>query len=94
VATKNTTISNNDNCQLTTLVNSASTAPLIGLPQKDAEFCHTSNILLVGHQRRHALLWLYFNSSAGGWGSSAGWSLVGWYTIGVSGLLGGFPPKG
>jgi hypothetical protein len=47
-ATKKTTIGNTDNCQLTTLVNSASTAPPIGLPQKGAKFCHTLNILLVG----------------------------------------------
>jgi hypothetical protein len=46
-ATKKTTISNTDNCQLTTWVNSASTAPPIGLPPKGAESCHTSNRLLV-----------------------------------------------
>jgi hypothetical protein len=63
-ATKKTTISNTDDCRLTTLVNSASTALPIGLPPKMAEFCHTSNRLLVGHQRRRALLRLYFNSSA------------------------------
>ncbi len=40
------------------------TAPPIGLPPKGVKFCHTSNILLVGRLRRHALLWLYFNSSA------------------------------
>jgi hypothetical protein len=46
-----------------TLVNSASMALLIGLPPKGAKFCHTLNILLVGHQRRPALSRLYFNSS-------------------------------
>jgi hypothetical protein len=46
---KKITISNTDNFQITTLVNSASTAPLIGLPPKGAKFCHTSNRLLVGH---------------------------------------------
>ncbi len=37
-ATKKTTISNTDDCQLKTLVNSASTAPPTGLPPKGAEF--------------------------------------------------------
>jgi hypothetical protein len=45
---KKTTICNTDDRQLMTLVNSASTVPLIGLPLKGAEFCHTLNILLVG----------------------------------------------
>jgi hypothetical protein len=35
-------------CQYKILINSASTAPLIGLPPKGAEFYHTSNIMLVG----------------------------------------------
>jgi hypothetical protein len=48
-ATKKTTISNTDNCQLMILVNSTSTAVLIGLPPVLAKFCHTLNILLVGH---------------------------------------------
>jgi hypothetical protein len=38
-------------------------APPNGLPPKEAKFCHTSNILLVGHQCRRALWGLYFNSS-------------------------------
>jgi hypothetical protein len=63
---KKTTIGNTDNRQFRTIVNSASTAAPIGLPPKMAEFCHTFNLLLEGHQRRHALLWLYFNSSAVG----------------------------
>jgi hypothetical protein len=48
-AMKKTIIGNTDDCRLTTLVNSASTVALMGLPPKMAEFCHTSNILLVGH---------------------------------------------
>ncbi len=70
-ATKKTTISNTDDCQLTicltTLVNSASMAPPIGLLPKMAKFCHTSNRLLVGRWCRRAPLWLYFNSSANSW---------------------------
>ncbi len=65
-AAKKTTIGDTDNCQLMTLVNSASTAPPIGLPPKRAKFCHTSYILLVGRQCRCALLWLYFHSSVAG----------------------------
>ncbi len=65
-AMKKTTIGDTDDRQLTTLVNSASMAAPIGLPLKGAKFCHTSNRLLVGRQRRCALLWLYFNSSAVG----------------------------
>jgi hypothetical protein len=45
---KKTTIGNHHYCQLTTLVNSTSTAPPIGLLPKGAELCHTLNILLVG----------------------------------------------
>jgi hypothetical protein len=45
---KKTSIGDTDD-QLTTLVNSPSTAPPIGLPPKMAEFCHTSKLLLVGH---------------------------------------------
>jgi hypothetical protein len=48
-ATQKTTIGNTDNRRLTTLVNSTSMAPPIGLQPKGAEFYHTSNILLVGH---------------------------------------------
>jgi hypothetical protein len=91
-----TTIGNTDNCQQTTLVNSASTALPIFLPPKMAKFCHTSNRLLVGHQCRHALSRLYFNSSASSrsvdWsvgqlvGQLVGLSLVGWSTIRVPGL--------
>jgi hypothetical protein len=44
-AMKKTTIGNTDDCRLTTLVNSASTAPPIGLPPKGAKFCHTYNRL-------------------------------------------------
>jgi hypothetical protein len=54
--TKETTIINTDNCGLTTLVNSASTAPPISLLPKDAEFCHTSNILFVGHVIGHGIM--------------------------------------
>jgi hypothetical protein len=64
---KTTTIRNTDNHRLTTLVNSASMAAPIGLPPKMAEFCHTSNRLLVGGWCRRALSLLYFNSSANGW---------------------------
>jgi hypothetical protein len=45
---KKKTIGNTDDFQLLTLVNSASTVLLIGLPPKLAKFCHTSNRLLVG----------------------------------------------
>ncbi len=79
-ATKKTTIGDTDDCGLTTLVNSASTAPLIGLPPKGAKFCHTLDILLVGCLCRRALWWLYFNFSVVG-------RLVGlWSTIRVAGL--------
>ena len=80
VATKKTTISDSDDCQL------------IGLPPKMAEFCHTLNILLVGHWRRRALRRLYFNST---WlvGQSVSWS-VSW-SVGNKGCraLGGFLQK-
>jgi hypothetical protein len=49
---------NTDNCGLMTLVSSASTALPIELLPKMAKFCHTSNRLLVGHQRHRALLQL------------------------------------
>ncbi len=79
---KKTTIGNTEDCRLTTLVNSTSTAPPIGLPSKGANFCHTSNILLVGHQCRIALWQLYFNSSEVG--RLVGWALVGWSTIKIA----------
>jgi hypothetical protein len=44
------TIGDTDDRRFTTIVNSASTALLIGLPPKGAKFRHTSNRLLVGHQ--------------------------------------------
>jgi hypothetical protein len=48
-AMKNKTIDDTDDRQFMTLVNNASTMVPIGLPPKMAEFCHTSNRLLVGH---------------------------------------------
>ncbi len=97
-AMKKTTISNCQYCWLTSLVNSTSTAPPIGLPPKGAKFCHTLNILLVGHWCCRVLLRLYFNSSAAGCWSVIGWSvgwLVGWSTVYNKGCgaLGAFPPK-
>jgi hypothetical protein len=73
---------------LRTLVNSTSTASLIGLPPKGAEFCHTSNRLLVGRCHHRALLRLYFNSSAVScWLFVDHWlSVVGWSTIRVNRL--------
>jgi hypothetical protein len=71
-ATQKTTNCNTDDCQLTTLVNSASTVPPIGLLSKGAGFCHPSNILLVGHWRRRALWRLYFNSSVSVIGQTVG----------------------
>jgi hypothetical protein len=65
-ATKTKPIGDDDNRRFTIIVNSTSTAALIGLPPKMAEFCHTPNRLLLGHQCRRALLWLYFNSTATG----------------------------
>ncbi len=64
---KKMTIGNTDDCRLTPLVNSASTVLSISLPLKRAKFCHTLNILLVGHQHHCALWQLYFNSSAVSW---------------------------
>ncbi len=79
-ATKTTTNGNTDDRQFMTIVNSASTAALIGLPPKMAKFCHTSNRLLVGCQRCCALLRLYFNSSAVGRSLVVGHLLlVGWW---------------
>ncbi len=63
---KKTMISNTDDCQLRTLVNSASMAAPIGLLPKGAKFCHTLNLLVVGHQCHRAPWQLYFNSSGGG----------------------------
>ncbi len=57
-------IGNTDNHRLMTLANSASMAAPIGLLPKGAKFCLISNRLLVGRQCHHALLRLYFNSSA------------------------------
>ena len=65
-ATKTKPIGDDDDCRFTIIVNSASTAVPIGLPPKMAEFCHTSNRLLLGRQCCRALLRLYFNSSATG----------------------------
>ncbi len=59
---KNTLIGNTDDFRLTTLVNRA-----IGLPSKMAKFCHNSNRLLVGRQRRRSLLQLYFDSPVSNW---------------------------
>ncbi len=81
VATKTKPIGNYDNCQFTTIVNSASTAVPIGLPLKMAKFCHTSNRLLVGCQCHRALWRLYFNSSA-----VSQLLVIGWSTIRVPGL--------
>jgi hypothetical protein len=84
-ATKKT-IGNRQYSQITTLVNSASTALPIGLPPKGAKFCQTSNILLVRRRCRCALLWLYFNSSAAGhlvagWLLVHCWSVVDWLSV-------------
>ncbi len=90
VLLRQTTIGNTDNHQFMTIINSTSTAVPIGLPPKMAKFCHTSNRLLVGRQRRRALWRLYFNSSA------MSWSVVGHWLVHNKGsrALGGFPPKG
>ncbi len=66
-ATKTKPIGDCDDRRFTIIVNSISMAAPIGLPPKMAEFCHTSNRLLLGCQRCRALLRLYFNSSATGW---------------------------
>ncbi len=66
-AMEKSTIGNTGDCGLTTLVNSTSMVPPIGLPPKMAEFCHNSNRLLLGCWCRHALSQLYFNYSASGW---------------------------
>ncbi len=93
-AMKKTTIGDTDYGQLTTLVNSAPTAPPIGLPPKGAKFCHTLNILWVGRRHCHALSWLYFNFSAVSRSLVIGWSLVvGQSTIRVPGLYRRFPSK-
>ncbi len=76
---KKTTISNTDDCQLTTFVNSASMAPPIGLPPKGGKFCHTLNILLVGCRRGRALWRLFLNSPAVSW--LIGRSLVGCWSV-------------
>ncbi len=77
-ATKTKPIGDYDNRWFTTIVKSALTAPPIGLLLKVAKFCLTSNILLVGCWRRHALLRLYFNSSVSSWlvGRSVCWSTI------------------
>jgi hypothetical protein len=78
-------IGDNDDCRFRIIVNSASKAVQIGLPPKMAKFCHTSNRLLLGCQRRRALLLLYFNSS------TTGRLAVGWLPVGNKGCraLGG-----
>ncbi len=85
-ATKNTIIGNTDGRQLTTLVNSASTAPPIGLLWKGAKFCHTLNTLLVGHWCcMHYGGWISIPiRSVGHWSLVVCWS-VGWSTIRVAG---------
>jgi hypothetical protein len=65
-ATKTKPIGNDDDCQFMIIINGASTVAPIGLLLKMAKFCHTSNRSLLGRQCRHALLRLYFNSSATG----------------------------
>jgi hypothetical protein len=65
-ATKTKPIGDDDDCRFTIILNSASTAAPISLPPKMAEFCHTSDRLLLGRRRCRALLRLYFNSSATG----------------------------
>ncbi len=58
---KKNNIGNCQYCQFTTLVNSTSPAPPIGLPPKMAKFCHTSNrfFCLVGHGHCHTLLQIF-----------------------------------
>ncbi len=85
-ATKTKPIGDYEDPQFTTIVNSALTAAPIGLLPKMSEFCHTSNRLLVGHQRRRALWRLYFYSSTVGRWMFAGWSVhnKGSQALGVS----------
>jgi hypothetical protein len=78
MATKTKPIGNYDDCRFTAIVNITSTAAPIGRLPKGAEFCHTSNRLLVGCQRGRALLRLYFNSSVVS--QSFGW-LVGCWSV-------------
>jgi hypothetical protein len=81
-ATKTKPIGDDDDCQFTIIVNSASTAAPIGLLPKMVKFCHTSNRLLLVRQCRHALLWMYFNSSATGRRSVVGqWLVAGWWSV-------------
>jgi hypothetical protein len=87
-----TTIGNTDDCRLTTLVNSASTAPPISLPPKGAKFRHTSNILFVGvnaavHYGSNILIPLQLVGR---------WLLVVGRSVHNKGCraIGGFPPKG
>jgi hypothetical protein len=47
-ATKTKPIDNYEDYQFTIIINSASMTAPIGPPPKMAEFCHTSNRLLVG----------------------------------------------
>jgi hypothetical protein len=83
VAMKTKPIGDDDDRRFTIIVNSASTAAPIGLPPKMAEFCHTSNRLLLVRQCLRALLWLYLNSSATGRQSVVGrWSVVGRSSVG------------
>ncbi len=81
-----------------TLANSTSTMPPISQSPKGAKFCHTLNILLVGHWHCQALLQLYFNYSAVCRSSViGGWLLViGCWSVHNKGCraLGGFLPDG
>ncbi len=83
VATKTKPVVDCDNHRFTTIIKSTSTAPTISLPSKEAIFCHTLNIFLVGCQRLRAILRLHLNSSERGRldsrpaGRLVGW-LVGW----------------
>jgi hypothetical protein len=85
-ATKTKPIGDDNDRQFTIILNSASTAAAIGLPPKMAEFCQTSNRLILVRQCRRALLRLYFNSSATGRRSVVGgrWLVVGgrWLVVG------------
>ena len=86
VAMKKTIIGDTDDRRLKNLVNSASAAPPIGLFPKGVEFCHTLNILLVGHRCSRALSRLQFNPCV----------VCLRFTVHNKGCraLGGFPPKG